>query len=69
MNGIAPRKEAVLYSVPQGSVLGPLFFALYINRLPDTLVCPCMMFSHDTKSFREIRKDTNINILRFLQFS
>ena len=52
VNGIASRKEAVLSGVPQGSVLGPLLlFVLYINDLSDTLVCHCMSFADDTKSF------------------
>ena len=49
VNGIASRKEAVLSGVPQGSVLGPLLFVLYINDLPDTLVSHCMMFADDTQ--------------------
>ena len=53
VNSIASRKEMVLSGVPQGSILGPLLFVLYINGLPGTLVCPCMMFADDTKSFRE----------------
>ena len=43
VNGISSRKEAVISGVPQGSVLGPLFFVLYINDLPDTLVCHCIV--------------------------
>ena len=54
VNSIASRKEAVLSGVPQGTILGPQLFVLYINDLPDTLVCHCMMFADDTKSFREI---------------
>ena len=64
VNGIASRKEAVLSGVPQGSVLGPLLFVLYINDLPDTLVSHCMMFADDTKSFREITDVADINMLQ-----
>ena len=64
MNGIASRKEVVLSSVPQGSVLGPLLFVLYINDIPDTLVCPCMMFADDNKSFREITDVAGMNMLQ-----
>ena len=63
-NEIASRKEAVLSGVPQGSVLGPLLFVLYINGLPDTLVCHCMMFADDTKSFREITDVADMNMLQ-----
>ena len=61
VSGIASRKEAVLSGVSQGSVLVPLLFVLYINDLPDTLVCHCMMFADDTKSFRGI---TDMNMLQ-----
>ena len=64
VNGIASRKEAVLSGVPQGSVLGPLLFVLYINDLPDTLICHCMMFADDTKSFREITDVADTNMLQ-----
>ena len=37
---------------------------LYINDLPDTLVCHCMMFADDTKSFREITDVADMNMLQ-----
>jgi hypothetical protein len=40
--------------IPQGSVLGPLLFELYITDLPDAVESEAYLFADDTRMFRLI---------------
>ena len=52
VNGELSSNKIITCGVPQGSILGPLLFLLYINDLPDCLKStnPCM-YADDTQIF------------------
>jgi hypothetical protein len=41
----------VLSGIPQGSILGPILFTIFINDLPDEISSPCKIFADDTKLY------------------
>ena len=51
MNGKSSEWKDVSAGFPQGSVLGPLFFLVYINDLAEGLVSDVRMFADDTSLF------------------
>ena len=51
LNGTNSKWQPVLGGVPQGSVLGPLLFILYINDLDTGITSNISKFVDDTKLF------------------
>ena len=58
VDGISSQKSNVTSGVPQGSVLGPLLFLLYINDLPAyTKHSTIRLFADDCMLYRNIDSD------------
>ena len=52
IDGCKSQKRAISVGVPQGSVLGPLLFLIYINDLPRSLTnLKAILFADDTTLF------------------
>ena len=54
VNGEKSSPGYVLSGIPQGTVLGPLLFVLYINDILDNVKCDGFLFADDTKIFKAI---------------
>ena len=64
LNGQTSSWKPVLAGVPQGSILGPLLFLVYINDLPDGLKSNAKLFADDTSLFTIVKdKNESANIL------
>ena len=50
--------------VPQGSVLGPLLFVIFINDLPDAIDCLCKMYADDTKIYQAVNNAADAHMFQ-----
>ena len=55
VNGKYSQVEDVTSGVPQGSVLGPLLFLLFVNDLPDDVQSVLKLLADDSKLYRKVR--------------
>ena len=55
VNGEKSAWTNVISGIPQGTVLGPILFVLYINDLPENVKSDLFMFADDTKVSRVIK--------------
>ena len=58
LNGKSSDWSNLSAGVPQGSVLGPLFFLAYINGLPENVSCSVKLFADDTSLSSVVKTST-----------
>ena len=64
LNGQTSSWRPILAGVPQGSILGPFLFLIYINDLPDELKSNAKLFADNTSLFAVVNdKNESANIL------
>ena len=64
INGSASKPIKITSRVPQGTVLGPLLFLLYINDLPNNLTSNVCLFADDCLLYQPIKSDNGISFLQ-----
>ena len=57
INGVLSDCIEVTSGVPQGSVLGPLLFLLYINDIDLDITSKCKLYADDTALYRPIKNE------------
>ena len=64
VSGAKSEWAPVTSGVPQGTVLGPLLFIVFVNDLPDHVSSAMKMFADDTKLYRGVDRDSDTQALQ-----
>ena len=60
LDGKSSQEYPVNAAVPQGSILGPTLFLLYINDLPDYVICDIGIYADDTTLYSKFDRASDL---------
>ena len=60
LDGKSLQEYPVNAGVPLGSILGPTLFLLYINSLPDDVICNIAIYADDTTLYSNCDQATDL---------
>ena len=61
--------KSVSSGIPQGRVLGPVLFIIFINDLPDVIKSVCRLFADDTNIYKPTKDLSDLEIVQLDLFS
>ena len=64
VNGISSEWRNITSGIPQGSVLGPILFLIFINDMPKVIQCLVKFFADDARLYQIIKCSQDINELQ-----
>ena len=60
LDGKSSQEYPVNAGVPQGSILGPTLFLLYINDLPDDVICNIVIYADDSTLYSKCNQASDL---------
>ena len=61
VNGSFSSYKKVTSGIPQGSVLGPILFVIFINDLPEVIQTAVRLYADDSKLLGRVKSVEHVN--------